>query len=658
VAGKLDGEGAAMNQHGVVERVTPCGPSFVSSRSGAHRVTGPTLASMPLRTEDGSPSVGARAVLGSQHIATLDRAEIPGKALSILAENKFERFPCLVAAANRGRFAVRRSASLPRLPAHSYVRPRRNSWQGSSILAENKFERFNVIPSILASILFLLMPGLAEAHVGSPNVFFEGNAGPFPVHVIIRPPEVIPGLAEISVRVEGGPVQEVTALPIKWNAGRKGAPPPDVARLVRGETNLYTAQLWFMESGSQSVELEVKGTSGTGRALIPVDAVAIRVLPMDKSLGVALAALGMVLGLLLLSVIGAAVRESMLDPGQKPAPRRKWMARGAVTVGGGLLLLAVWGGKHWWDAEAADYRNNRLYQPMSAQATVQSEAGHRILRLEITDPRFERASPLMPDHGKLMHLFLVQEPKLETFAHLHPIKLDRKTFEVGLPDLPEGQYRIYADVTYETGFSDTLTTSFKLPPANTFLGGSSNGPDPDDTWRTTWPLGDKPGNAECELSQNYTMKSSAQKSYLVNKPAHLTFSVLSKNGDPVILEPYLGMRGHLALRRDDGSVFTHLHPGGTPSMASIQLSALRAEGKLPLEAAFGKNDPICRLPVLSTAQQEWLKGSAATNESSVTFPYAFPKPGRYRLWVQVKIKGEILTGVYDVEALRDGQPQA
>jgi hypothetical protein len=29
---------------------------------------------------------------------------------------------------------------------------------------------------------------LLAAHVGSPNVFYEGNAGPYPVRVVVRPP--------------------------------------------------------------------------------------------------------------------------------------------------------------------------------------------------------------------------------------------------------------------------------------------------------------------------------------------------------------------------------------------------------------------------------------------------------------------------------------
>ncbi|HUL51291.1 MAG TPA: hypothetical protein VLU94_01775, partial [Candidatus Nitrosotalea sp.] len=338
-----------------------------------------------------------------------------------------------------------------------------------------------------------------------------------------------------------------------------------------------------------------------------------------------------------------------LKPGDEPSSSRRLFAGVAMLIGAGVLSLLLWFGSRWWNAEAADYRNNRLYQPTDAVATVRTEAGDRVLRLEITDPRFARSAPLVPDHGKLMHLFLIREPNLDAFAHLHPIKRNRKTFEVSLPDLPPGSYRLYADVTTETGFSDTVTTKVKIPdePVNGRDRTATTSSDSDDSWRIGAPETRDRRN-ESRLSADYTMSFADGERFVENRPLHLRFTVRRAENKPVSLEPYLGMRGHLALRRDDGSVFTHLHPGGSASMASMQLSVLRAEGKAPLTAALGGNEPICKLPASIEGIQDWVGGISSSENSMVSFPYAFPKPGRYRLWTQVKIKGEVLTGVFDV----------
>src|SRR5207244_5227128 len=72
------------------------------------------------------------------------------------------------------------------------------------------------------------------------SVFLEDKAGEYPVRVVIRPPNVVPGLAEITVRVQE-PVQRITVLPVFWRAGREGAPPPDLARLDRKSTRLNSS---------------------------------------------------------------------------------------------------------------------------------------------------------------------------------------------------------------------------------------------------------------------------------------------------------------------------------------------------------------------------------------------------------------------------------
>src|SRR5204863_7119363 len=114
----------------------------------------------------------------------------------------------------------------------------------------------------------------------------------------------------------------------------------------------------------------------------------------------------------------------------------------------------------------------------------------------------------------------------------------------------------------------------------------------------SWAAGSTSPNANArdyELAPNCFMGASFPPGIKVNQPIELRFKVHDGDSHPLVIEPYLGMRGHLVLTRTDGAVFTHLHPGGTASMAAMQLSALRAEGKLPLRAAFGSDDPLCKL---------------------------------------------------------------
>src|SRR5207247_1679811 len=82
----------------------------------------------------------------------------------------------------------------------------------------------------------------AVAHGGSPDTFFVGNAGAYPVRIVVRLPGVIPGRAQVTVRitddVAARDVQRVTMRAAQWNLGIDGAPPPEVAKAVPGDSAL------------------------------------------------------------------------------------------------------------------------------------------------------------------------------------------------------------------------------------------------------------------------------------------------------------------------------------------------------------------------------------------------------------------------------------
>ena len=75
----------------------------------------------------------------------------------------------------------------------------------------------------ISGAMWLWSACAAQAHVGSPTVFFQGLAGSFPVRVTIEPPGVVPGLAQIHVVVSSGDATRVTVRPVRWDVGVKGS---------------------------------------------------------------------------------------------------------------------------------------------------------------------------------------------------------------------------------------------------------------------------------------------------------------------------------------------------------------------------------------------------------------------------------------------------
>ncbi len=466
--------------------------------------------------------------------------------------------------------------------------------------------------------VLILIALVTMGHVGSPNVFFQGDAGPYPVRIVVRPPEVVPGAAEVSVRVEAPGVRRVTVRPARWDAGLEGAPPPDEAKPV--SRHLYAAEVWLLTMSSYALEVEVSGIAGSGRVSVPVSAAPTKRLAMPRAAGALLASLVLLLFVGGVQLAGAAVREGTLAPGETPDAARRSRGRTAAVATGLLAVLVLAAGQRWWSRVDAEHQG-RLYSPFSLSARTLTAGPQRYLSLKLDGPRWqERGVPLVPDHGKLMHLFLLREGGYGAFAHLHPVAVDTgdQTFEAALPELPPGGYRLYADVTEETGFAHTLVGRVDLPPAAPDAPGEPEiAPDPDDSWH---PSGD-----------GLRMVRRDREPLTAGRETTLRFDLLDASGRPAALEPYMGMWGHLVLARDDGKIFVHLHPSGSISMAAQQLFE-RRWGAVDPHAGHGTHAATSAPPAPADA---------------LAFPYAFPEPGLYRLWVQAR-SGGVTTGVFDV----------
>lgn len=491
--------------------------------------------------------------------------------------------------------------------------------------------------------------GAAAAHVGSPDTWFEGKAGPYPIRVVVRAPGVVPGLAQIDVRVLEGSARHVTAQPFIWNAGEGGAPPADEAKAVPGEPHLYNVSLWLMAAGSYGVHVTVSGDRGSGLAVVPVQAMATRRLPMDAGLRWTLAGLLAFLFVGLVTIIGASVGDSTLPPGEEPDATRRRRARIVMAVSGLVLALALFGGRSWWDdvdrAFAAD-----LYRPFHATAQVVNAAGAPSLRLTIDDPRWQgpRWTPLLSDHGKLMHLFLVREADLGAIAHLHPLAGDSTRFETRLPALPPGRYRVYADIVHESGFAQTLTTSVDLAERSSETAAPPS--DPDDSWFIGAPAAAAPlAEERFPLGDGSALVWERGADPIVagaDRP--LRFRVTAADGTPATLEAYLGMAAHAMVTTPDGSVFAHLHPIGTVSMAAEMALTMRTPAD-SLAGTLGR-----RLAMHDMSGHAMSADAALAGEFSI--PYGFPKSGRYRVWVQVKRAGVVRTAVFDTDVLPAPRP--
>jgi hypothetical protein len=471
--------------------------------------------------------------------------------------------------------------------------------------------------------------------VGSKDVFEELNAGGYKLFVTVRMPTAIPGVAMVEARAGSGTaIREIkiTPLPITGEASLH-LPTPDVMVRSKDDPDFYTGNLWMMAAGSWQVRFEIAGADGDRTASVPVPAVAISVLKMPKALGLLLSFLALVLLVGMAGIIAAAVREADLKPGMRADRSRNAQGWVAGLIAFAVMALVLWSGIKWWNIDAAIYAAD-VYHPLGVQPVLTGN----VLDMKVASfnainkTRTRLNNDFLPDHGHLMHLYMIRWPEMDAVFHVHPELAGPGDFRLALEAMPAGEYRLYGDVVHANGFAETLVTTVTVPPK---MSGSAPGPDDAAAFPPALDAGML--GSRFRLPDGYSMVWDEPKALKAGTAYIFHFALLDAKGNAAAdVVPYMGMAGHAAFVKTDGTVFAHTHPEGSAAMAAMMLANGGSGSDMSGDAMAGM--PMDMAMPMATA----------TLPNTVEFPYGFPTVGKYRIFVQMKHGSTIETGAFDV----------
>jgi hypothetical protein len=201
------------------------------------------------------------------------------------------------------------------------------------------------------------------------------------------------------------------------------------------------------------------------------------------------------------------------------------------------------------------------------------------LRFSIVGADGQPARDFEVEHEKRMHFIVVRRDG-QGFQHLHPELGDDGVWHVELTLPAAGSYRVFADFKHDDE-AQTLAADLAVD------GEADYAPLP------------APATS-ADTGDGYDVRLDAG-SVRAGRETELRFTV-TRGGEPVETEPYLGAGGHLVALREGDLAYLHVHPEG------------------PGEA--------------------------------VSFMTEFPSEGRYRLYLQFKHEGRVHTAEFTQEVGR------
>jgi hypothetical protein len=139
------------------------------------------------------------------------------------------------------------------------------------------------------------------------------------------------------------------------------------------------------------------------------------------------------------------------------------------------------------------------------------------------------------EHTKKLHLIVVRRD-LTRYVHVHPMQLADGSWTVPLRFADPGTYRVFADFTAKGEDRTTLGTDITVPGAST--------------------AETLPAPVTSASTDGYDVAISSQAGE--GDERELDFTV-TRNGQPVAVEPYLGADGHLVVLRQGDLAYLHAH---------------------------------------------------------------------------------------------------
>jgi len=151
-------------------------------------------------------------------------------------------------------------------------------------------------------------------------------------------------------------------------------------------------------------------------------------------------------------------------------------------------------------------------------------------------------------HERKLHLIVLSRNLID-YYHLHPVMAADGLWQVAMPPLAAGSYRVYADFQPHGGDQITLASDLAVP--------GSVAPTSIPTVSSTVDV----GGYSVSLSGHPTVGERT-----------LTFEV-SRNGTAIVTEPYLGAAGHLVVIRTGDLGYLHIHPVETGQQGLVSFAA-------------------------------------------------------------------------------------